>query len=161
MHQADGPGQSRVCAKYFDRQSDTINDVLFGQRRRRSPTCPSVRPPTCQQIGTVVRGKGRSHHTIPFPFDYPQLLNCKRILHAAFSIGHTFSDDGDRERQNGREGGREGEREGGGYDSLISRRRRNPGPTPIVDFEALDAHFVAKTGVRCGGGAAWLTIAEC
>ena len=71
---------------------------------------PPVRP-TCQQIGTVVRGKGRSHHTIPFPFDYPQLLNCKRILHAAFSIGHTFSDDGDRERQNGREGGREGGRE--------------------------------------------------
>ena len=63
---------------------------------------PPVRP-TCQQIGTVVRGKGRSHHTIPFPFDYPQLLNCKRILHAAFSIGHTFSDDGNRERMEGRE----------------------------------------------------------
>ena len=184
MHQAvcafPRPGRLRPRArvhatrKPYLRHQLQLRSPLSRRRRRRrrlvrsattmiahpDPPAP-VRRPSCQQIGTVVRGKGRSHHTIPFPFDYPQLLNCKRILHAAFSIGHTFSDDGDRERQNGREGGREGEREGGGYDSLISRRRRNPGPTPIVDFEALDAHFVAKTGVRCGGGAAWLTIAEC
>ena len=85
-------------------------------RARPRPPAGLVRPPPCQQIGSVVRGKGRSHHTIPFPFDYPQLLNCKRILHAAFAIGHTFSDDGHRERERERE--REKERRGQG------RRRR-------------------------------------
>ena len=129
MHQAvcafPRPGRLRPRArvhatrKPYLRHQLQLRSPLSRRRRRRrrrrrlvrsattmiahpDPPAP-VRRPSCQQIGTVVRGKGRSHHTIPFPFDYPQLLNCKRILHAAFAIGHTFSDDGHRERERKKE----------------------------------------------------------